>query len=405
MDGSPVYSDVPGCAEKHRGLLMNARFIQGIFDDKADPKRFARFGHDRWDPEANTDRLIAALPEWHRWGLRAFTVGFQGGGPVATTDNATIDNNPFGEDGKGLDPAYARRMDRLIRGAAGAGFAVIVSFLYQGQQRRLRDAAAVKAAVTRASRFLKEGGYGNVLIEVANEYPLFRHHPIVGTPQGMAELIALARRESGGLPAGSSGGGGDAHREVCAASDYVLIHGNGLNRQQYYNLVRTARAFAPGKPVVCNEDSPCITQLDVAFETASSWGYYNNMTKQEPPADWGVTAGEDRFFARRMAEGLGIEVAPVPFEERFHLQGLEPRMRWNNRWWVRLASLHPEKIRSVDFLVDGRKIYTAYDVPHFVNYTTTWLHDPWTPGPGDREVRAIVRLTDGVELEKRAAVP
>jgi hypothetical protein len=29
---------------------MNARFIQGIFDDKADPGRFSRFGYD-WDAE------------------------------------------------------------------------------------------------------------------------------------------------------------------------------------------------------------------------------------------------------------------------------------------------------------------------------------------------------------------
>ena len=41
-----TYSDIAGTKPQARGLLMNARFIQGIFDDKADPGRFSRFGYD-----------------------------------------------------------------------------------------------------------------------------------------------------------------------------------------------------------------------------------------------------------------------------------------------------------------------------------------------------------------------
>ena len=107
------YSDIPGTKPEAHGLLMNARFIQGIFDDKADPSRFSRFSYD-WDAKANTDRLIAALPEWKRYGLLAFTVGLQGGMPVLTIENSTIDNNPFSEDGKVIEPAYLRRLDKLI---------------------------------------------------------------------------------------------------------------------------------------------------------------------------------------------------------------------------------------------------------------------------------------------------
>lgn len=112
-----TYSEIAGSKPEVNGLLMNARFIQGVFDDRAAPERFARWGHKTWDPAAHTERLVAALPEWYAHGLRAFTVGFQGGGPCFTIDNSTIDNNPFGEEGKALDPAYATRMDRLIRGA------------------------------------------------------------------------------------------------------------------------------------------------------------------------------------------------------------------------------------------------------------------------------------------------
>ena len=81
INGQKTYAEIAGSRQEAHGLLMNARFIQGIFNDKAEPERFAIFGYDNWDPEANTDRLIYALPEWYGYGLRAFTVGLQGGGP------------------------------------------------------------------------------------------------------------------------------------------------------------------------------------------------------------------------------------------------------------------------------------------------------------------------------------
>jgi len=208
---------------------MNARFIQGIFDDKADPGRFARWGHASWDPKVHTQGLMDALPEWYGFGLRAFTVGFQGGGPCFTVNNGTIDNNPFGEDGTSLDPAYAERMDSLICAAAEIGMAVIVSYFYGSQTSRLKDGRAVRNAVTTASKFLNDGGYTNVLIEVANEMNIgaFNSHPIVREPEGMSALIDLARDASGGLAVGCSGGGGYRNREVAEAGDYILIHGNG----------------------------------------------------------------------------------------------------------------------------------------------------------------------------------
>ena len=59
INGELTYSEYPDCP--HQGLLMNARFIQGIFDDKSGHERYHRFGRV-FDPEKNTDDLIAALP-------------------------------------------------------------------------------------------------------------------------------------------------------------------------------------------------------------------------------------------------------------------------------------------------------------------------------------------------------
>jgi hypothetical protein len=155
INGALTYAEISSSKPEAHGLLMNARFIQGIFDDKTDPDRFARWGNADWNPSAHTQALVDALPEWYGYGLRVFTTEFQGGGPCFTAPNHSIDNNPFGEDGTQLDPVYAERMDTLIRGADELGMAVIVSYFYGAQARRLKDGRAVRNAVLGASDFLK----------------------------------------------------------------------------------------------------------------------------------------------------------------------------------------------------------------------------------------------------------
>jgi len=403
INGKLTYSEIENSHVSAHGLLMNARFIQGIFDDKADRSRFARFGREVYDPDKHTDDLIAALPEWYSYGLRAFTVGLQGGGPVYTIEDwSSIDNNPYSADGKELDPAYANRLDRLIRAADQIGMVVIVSLFYQAQIFRLHDGEAIRNAVKTACTHLKNKNYTNVIIEVANEMNVggFKKRPIICSPEGMAYLIELARETSGGMPVGSSLGGGDISKEVAKASDVILIHANNLTRQEYYNMIKKVRGWGFNKPIVCNEDSPCIGMIDVAFRTNTSWGYYNNLTKQEPPADWGVTKGEDFFFARRMAEGIGIRLPSIPFEEQFYLQGFEPEMTIDNKRWIRLASLYPETINFVEFYRNGELVDIAFNEPFMIKNETTWIQEPWIMTQDDKEWKAVIYLADGKVLEK-----
>ena len=402
INGKPTYAEIKDGNSPAQGLLMNARFIQGVFDDKQNPQRYVRWGNEVWDPEQHTDDLIAALPEWYRYGLRAFTVGFQGGGPCFTINNRDIDNNPFGSDGKSLDPAYADRMNRLIRAADEIGMVVIVSYFYGDQARRLQDGRAVRDAVATASHFLRDGGYTNVIIEIANEYDIapFAEHPLLYYPQGIASLIDQARALSGGLPVGCSGKGGSINREISEASDVILIHGNGCTRQRLYNMIQEVRGWALNRPIVCNEDSQAIGQLDVAYRTGTSWGYYNNMTKQEPPANWSVTPGEDLFFALRMAAGIGIDVPVLSTQDSYYLQGLEPQMEYAGQRWIRLASLYPEAINYVEFLRNGILYYVAYDEPFSVHFASNWRQGGVLSRPDDREWTALVHLHSGDVLEK-----
>ncbi len=409
LNGNLTYSEYPNCPPAYRGLLMNARLIQGIFDDKAGTDRYHRFGR-RFDAERNTDDLIAALPSWYEAGLRAFTVGMQGGGPCFTvSDMTTMINNPYSEDGTQVDRAYLHRLDRLISAADKLGMVVIVSYFYGVQSRLLKDDRAVMEAVKVMSNHLRDKAYTNVIIEIANEQDIaaFRIHPILYNEKGVAQLIDLARRESGGMPVGCSLTGGQFSEVIANASDVILIHGNGCTRQRFYALISRAKAISPKRPIICNEDSQDITNMGVAFDESVSWGYYNNMTKQEPPADWGITDGEDRFFAWRMSEYLGQGKPLSHPKEGFYLQGLGAEETCDGKRWIRLASLYPEKIDKVIFKRNGVYYATAYVPPFSIGYIANWKQHAIEGIEAGEMWSADVHLTDGTvyTIEKTAQAP
>ncbi len=403
INGKLVYSELPHCPAENHGLLMNARFIQGIFDEKSNPSRFNRFGK-AFDPDLNTDLLIAALPKWYAYGLRGFTVGLQGGGPCFTISNKSVENNPFSADGGQIDELYLNRLFRLIEAADELGMVVIVSLFYGDQVRFLKDDQAVKTAVKRVSNLLRDRGYTNLIIEIANEHDIdcLAPYPILQTEEGMAELIKLAKAESGGMPVGSSRLGGSFSEIVAQASDVIFIHGNGQTRHQYYQLIQKAKAISPSRPVVCNEDSQAISRLDVSVAHGASWGYYNNMTKQEPPTDWTITKGEDEYFAVRMAKALGID-CPMP-EDDFYLQGLEPNMCYEGKRWIRLASLYPELIYKVEFYRNGHLVETVYDEPFTIGFIWTWLQSPVEGVQSGEEWSAVIYLLDGSKTKRSVIV-
>lgn len=397
-----VYSELPDVPSAYHGLLLNARMIQGIFDDAQAPERFCRYGKN-FDAVQNTEELIAALPQWYQYGLRAVTVGFQGGGPCFTIDNETIDNNPYSPDGTVISPAYLERMEKIIRAADALGMVVIVSLFYGSQTRFLQDDKAVMQAVKTAANWLRDQGFTNIILEIANEHDIvcYQRHPILYTEKGIVTLIEIAQRESGGIPVGCSGTGGYFDFDIANTSDVILIHGNDQSRQQFYNLIQKAKAVVPQKPIICNEDSQAISRLAVAMREGISWGYYNNMTKQEPPVYWEITKGEDEFFCMRMAELLGIQRPKLPLKEQFYLQGLEAQMVYEGKRWIRLASLYPEKIDYVEFYREGQLVGRAYDDPFMLNSIgSNWLQKPFPEKlfPGE-SWSAKVYLTDGTVVK------
>lgn len=386
INGKPTYSEIPDVNPNALGLLFNARFINGVFNDMNPANRgiYDRFGKV-FDPDQNTKELIACLQQWYDVGLRAITVGLQAGGPIYSfTDWGCIETGAFSSDGKVLNPSTWRRMTEIIRAADEIGMLVIVSFFYQGQFQYFdNDAAIIEASKTVCSALL-ELDCDNVIIEIANEYDTLSMHnknTSLGMHQNMASWIKKVQEWIGHRWAVGSSCAYQADKHVIQASDISLIHGNTKRRQELHDTVRTVRAYAPDQPIVVNEDSPLFTQLEVAIDNHFSWGYYNTMTKQEPPCDWGITRGEDQYFAQRMAKVIGIKMPESP-ENEIYLQGFEPEMTIDDGRYVRVAARNPELIDRVWFYEDDKLLDIAYAEPFMLYSRTTWIQEPYYPSEG-----------------------
>src|ERR1051326_390195 len=66
VNGRPTY---PGCIWKGRkiqGLLLNARLVQGVFDDRnTNTVSFWAYPDTgKWDPERDTREFLAAMRDW-----------------------------------------------------------------------------------------------------------------------------------------------------------------------------------------------------------------------------------------------------------------------------------------------------------------------------------------------------
>jgi len=255
------------------GLLMNVRMVNAVFED-ANRKDFA--------PEANTARFLAAIPDYAAHGVRAFTIGLQGGFPGY--EGAV--NSGLAPDGS-LRPAYLDRTARVIEACDRQGIVVILGCYYQRQDQILRDETAVRDGTANAARWVRTRGYTNVLLEIANEFPHRGFdHVVLRSAEGEASLIELARRAAPGLLTSTSGiGDGKLAEPAAQASDFLLIHFNGVPVAEIPGRIAALKRY--GKPIVCNEDdkpSRASAEAARAFVAAgASWGLMLENVNQRYP--------------------------------------------------------------------------------------------------------------------------
>jgi hypothetical protein len=217
---------------------------------------------------------------------------------------------------------------------------IMVGIFYFGQERRLDDEDADKRAETNTVDWIADHGYRNVLLENANEHnsSSYAHDIIRVRPE---ELIVLARQPAAkrglSLPVSVSlTGGRIPSQAVVDASDYILLHGNGVkDPQRMVAMVHEVRTMAGStrKPIVNNEDDRNWTRRNLATGEApqgwspegttnnfvacvrnyASWGYFDwrqdgegyDEGFQSVPVNWGISSERKRAFFNLLAEITG----------------------------------------------------------------------------------------------------
>ncbi len=330
INGRPTYQGREYDGMRIEGLLMNARLVQGIFDDLNDETR-GKFDYPDgpWDADRNTREFIEAMPVWRDHGLVSFTINLQGGSPEGYSKTQPWHNSALRADGS-LREDYMARLAGVLDRADELGMAPVLGLFYFGQDQRITDERGVSQAVANTTDWLLDQGYTNVLVEIANEVNVRSYtHDIIRPPR-CHELIDIVTNRSGGkvdspagrLLAGTSMGGRSIPPDnIVAASDFLLLHGNGVTEpDQIRRMVRQCRQLASyrGQPILFNEDDhfdfdAADNNLLAAVSQHAGWGYFDYRMDgegydegyQSVPANWAISSPRKRGFFALLAKVTG----------------------------------------------------------------------------------------------------
>jgi hypothetical protein len=330
INGQPTYAGRIWNGHRIEGLLLNARLVQGIFDDlnPDNAKDWAYPDTGKWDADRNTREFIAAMPSWRTNGLLAFTLNLQGGSPHGygnSKDHPAI-NSAFNPDGS-LRADYFSRLEKILDRADELGMVVILGYFYQGQDRDLTNETAVIRAVDGATGWVLDHGYRNVIVEINNECDQHYVNEIL-RPERVHELILrVQKNERGGfhLLASTSYSGTLPKENVATNADFILVHGNGVkkNPARITDSIQKIRAMCEKpKPILFNEDDnydfdQATNNFTAAVSEHASWGYFDYRRKGESfnegfqclPADWTIGSDRKREFFHLVSEMTGTNSA------------------------------------------------------------------------------------------------
>ncbi len=310
------------------GLLPNSRMVQGTFDDLNLETRTNWNYSDTgtWDANRNTREFLAAMDSWAENGLLAITLNLQGGSPYGYSSNQPWINSAIDENGA-LRKEYMNRFSQIIEKADNKGMVVILGIFYFGQDERIKDEASVIKAVDNTVTWVLDHEYRNVVIEIANECNNSHYDHDIIKQARIAELITRAKQlERNGyrlMVSTSFNGNSIPNDPVIEASDFILIHGNGVKEygelNNMANTIRNKEVYTP-KPIVNNEDDHYdfdqpFNNFIASTSAYVSWGFFDFRKKDEKfeegyqsiPVDWTINSDRKKGFFRLVKEMTGAK--------------------------------------------------------------------------------------------------
>jgi hypothetical protein len=416
INGNPTYEGktwITSNGEEYpiEGLLMNARLIQGTFDD-LNPKTRGQWAYPdtrEWNPDRNTKEFVDAMASWREHGLLGIAVNLQGGCPYGYCGEQRWDNSAFAPDGS-LREGYMNRLERILDRADELGMVAILGYFYFGQDDNLQDEQAVLHAVENATEWILRKGYRNVVVEINNECNVrYDDHPILQCDR-VHELIERVRDiEYNGRSlyvSTSLAGGSVPPPNIVHASDYTLLHGNGVeNPERIVEMVREVREmeeYSP-MPIVFNEDDQPWrieeqgwgeegNNFVASVKNYASWGYFDfrrpqendeyNEGYQSVPVNWQISSERKRNFfdlLAKITDSPGTPHVQINFDQNA------------GKGSIGIDKEHPDtSIEKVELIINNEIIATAeapfdfslyefgYELPageHWVRARVTYKRD------------------------------
>ncbi len=225
---------------KLRGSLAMLRFSQGLFEDEWLSER-------EFDPDANTDGLIAQLDLYKQHGVGGVVVSLQGSDPGYSEPVNGIERGMSADLGKkagalisaynsdgSLKPGWLARLDRLISETNKRGMVLCLVLFQQYQDEVLDSPPAILAASRAVARHLIESDARNVIIDLADAWDMqgdsWDHRRFI--PRNIGNLIRVVREEfqeaEFSLPIGASTSSAMLYPSSLArVCDVVMLQGNG----------------------------------------------------------------------------------------------------------------------------------------------------------------------------------
>jgi hypothetical protein len=258
-------------------------------------------------------------------------MNLQGGSPLGYGNKGWINSaiDPKGE----LRPDYMTRLKKILDRANEKGMVVILGIFYFGQDQHLEDEAAVYKGVDNTINWLFENEYRNVIIEVVNETSEKGYDHAILRADRIHEMIDYIKsKEKNGyryLVSTSYKGAVIPEEAVVKSSDYILLHGNGVDDPAHIaEMVRQSKAvdgYRP-MPIVFNEDDhfdfdkPSNNFVE-AVKAYASWGYFDFRAVkglrgseidepfeygfQSVPIDWRISSSRKKAFFDKLEEITG----------------------------------------------------------------------------------------------------
>lgn len=140
---------------------------------------------------AVTERLVNNLDNMVEHGINLISVSLQGtNGGFPDVDAGPNAFSPNGD----LIPAFARRLERIVRECDARGMVVLVVGMMPRKDELLRDEAAVRKGIEDLARFLEARRLRNVMVNLFQEFhhPTRIDHDIFREPFGAAKKARLA---------------------------------------------------------------------------------------------------------------------------------------------------------------------------------------------------------------------